>query len=311
MAYVNGTTHYNLPQTVGTDKRDWADTNQAFADVDAALYGAVDDVAQAQTAISELQTRMSTAEENISDNTADIAGLDTRLTTAEGAITSQQSQITDLRQDTEDMICAFNEASATSTHKYEVDDYFIYNDVLYRATQTIEIDDTIVPDTNCTTTNVATELLDVKGDIPDVSGIQEQLDALNAFKPKKYINSDYASTIATRVNAIIAAAGVDPTKSFYVMMMGGSMYLLNTASVGGRIEFVHESGWSESGNYAYRMDTLGTDGNGNGYGTHVLSTLPGNTSGISNRAWDNSTATGTATSASDIIIIEYPHTVSA
>lgn len=159
MAYVNGTTHYNLPQTVGTDKRDWADTNEAFAAVDAALYGAVDDVAQAEIDISDLKSRMTTAEGNIVDNTADIAGLDTRLTTAEGAITSQQSQITDLRQDTEDMICAYNEASATSTHAYAIGDYFIYNDVLYKATQAIAIGDTIVPDTNCATTNVTTELL--------------------------------------------------------------------------------------------------------------------------------------------------------
>lgn len=159
MAYVTGTTHYNLPQTVGTDKRDWADTNQAFADVDAALYGAVDDVAAAATEITALKGRMDTAETNIGQNTSDIAGLDTRLTTAEGAITSQQSQITDTRQDLEDMICAYNEATATSTHAYEIGDYFIYNDVLYRAIQAIAIGDTIVPDTNCTTTNVTTELL--------------------------------------------------------------------------------------------------------------------------------------------------------
>ena len=182
MAYVNGTTHYNLPQTVGTDKRDWADTNQAFADVDAALFGAVDDVAQAQSEIDALTGRMNTAEENIADNTADIAGLDTRLTTAEGAITSQQSQITDLRQDTEDMICAFNEPSATSTHAYAIGDYFIYNDVLYRAIQAIAIGDTIVPDTNCTTTNVTTEIQaieDLSGDVTqlqtDVAAAQQDI----------------------------------------------------------------------------------------------------------------------------------------
>lgn len=189
MAYVNGTTHYNLPQTVGTDKRDWADTNQAFSDIDAALYGAVDDVAQAQTEIDALTGRMNTAEENIADNTADIAGLDTRLTTAEGAITSQQSQITDLRQDTEDMICAYNEASATSTHDYAVGDYFIYNDVLYRAIQVITIGDTIVPDTNCTTTNVSSELLSIKSDIPSTDN----------FVTKNVINSyTEDSMIATR-----------------------------------------------------------------------------------------------------------------
>lgn len=159
MSYTNGTTHYNLPLTTGSDKRDWSDTNQAFADVDAALYGAVQDTAQAELDIDALETRMDTAEQNISTNTGNIAGLDSRLTTAEGAITSQSAQITDTRQDLEDMICAFNEASATSTHAYTVGDYFIYNDVLYRAIQAIAIGDTIVPDTNCTTTNVTTEIL--------------------------------------------------------------------------------------------------------------------------------------------------------
>jgi len=201
MAYVNGTTHYNLPQTVGTDKRDWADTNQAFADVDAALYGAVDDVAQAQTEIDALTGRMNTAEENISDNTADITGLDTRLTTAEGAITSQQSQITDLRQDTEDMICAFNEPSATSTHAYAIGDYFIYNDVLYKATQAIAIGDTIVPDTNCSTTNVTTELLttvDLSDEVTqlqtDVGSLQTDVGDLQTALNNYYILDSYDVT---------------------------------------------------------------------------------------------------------------------
>lgn len=159
MSYTNGTTHYNLPLTTGADKRDWSDTNQSFSDVDAALYGAVQDTAQAALDIDALETRMDTAEQNISTNTGNIAGLDTRVTTVEGAVTSLSGQVTDTRQDLEDMICAYNEASATSTHAYAIGDYFIYNDVLYRATQAIAIGDTIVPDTNCATTNVTTELL--------------------------------------------------------------------------------------------------------------------------------------------------------
>lgn len=169
MAYVNGTTHYNLPQTVGTDKRDWADTNQAFADIDAALYSATEDVADAQTEINGLKERMTTAEGNITTNANDISALDGRLTTAEGTITQHTAQIADVRQDVEDMICAYNEASATSTHAYAVGDYFIYNDVLYRATTSIGVGDTIVPDTNCTTTNVASELLKLRGEIVSIN----------------------------------------------------------------------------------------------------------------------------------------------
>lgn len=164
MSYANGTTHYNLPLTTGSDKRDWADTNQAFTDVDAALYGAVQDTVQAEQDIDALETRMDTAEQNIATNSGDISGLDTRLTTAESAITSMSGQITDTRQDLEDMICAYNEATATSTHAYDVGDYFIYNDVLYKVTAPIGIGDTIVPDTNCSTTNVTVELQNKSSD---------------------------------------------------------------------------------------------------------------------------------------------------
>jgi len=203
MSYTNGTTHYNLPLTTGADKRDWSDTNQAFSDVDSALYGAVQDTAQAELDIDALETRMDTAEQNISTNTGNIAGLDTRLTTAEGAITSMSGQITDTRQDLEDMICAYNEASATSTHAYAIGDYFIYNDVLYKATQAIAIGDTIVPDTNCATTNVTTELLateDLSGDVQqlqsdvgqlqtDVGQLQTDIGAIKSWKVKNSITA--------------------------------------------------------------------------------------------------------------------------
>lgn len=162
MSYANGTTHYNLPQTTGTDKRDWSDTNQAFQDIDAALYQATQDTAQAALDIDALEVRMDTAEQNIATNAGDISALDGRVTTVEGTVTQHTTQIGDVRTDLEDMICAYNEASATSTHAYDplTNKYFIYNDVLYRATASIAVGDTIVPDTNCTTTNVTAEISD-------------------------------------------------------------------------------------------------------------------------------------------------------
>ena len=71
MSYQTGTTHFNLPQTTASDKRDWSDTNQAFADVDAALYQAGQD---ATTAIGAAQTAQTTA--------------DSAATTAQGAVTT-------------------------------------------------------------------------------------------------------------------------------------------------------------------------------------------------------------------------------
>lgn len=198
MSYVNGTTHYNLPQTVGTDKRDWADTNEAFASLDAAVYSAVEDVADAQTEINGLKDRMTTAEGNITTNTNDISALDGRLTTAEGTITQHTTQIADVRQDVEDMICAYNEASATSTHAYAIGDYFIYNDVLYRAIQVIAIGDTIVPDTNCTTTNVTTEL--------DRSRV----------KTIASVTTDGVMSYQTLFESLMAGVVVDPALKYYL-----------------------------------------------------------------------------------------------
>ena len=158
MSYANGTTNYNLPQTVGTDKRDWSDTNQAFHDVDEALKAASDGAAQAAEDITSLTTRIGTAEDDILALKGEDISLDGRLDTAEGAISTLQLQVPDVRSDLEDMITAFNEASATSTHAYSEGDYFIYNDVLYKATTSIGIGDTIVPNTNCSATNVMTEI---------------------------------------------------------------------------------------------------------------------------------------------------------
>lgn len=158
MSYANGTTNYNLPQTVGTDKRDWSDTNQAFYDVDAALKAASDGASQAAEDITALTLRVGTAEDDIVNLKAEDVSLDGRLDIAEGAISTLQLQVPDVRSDLEDMITAFNEATATSTHAYSEGDYFIYNDVLYKATTSIGVGDTIVPNINCSATNVMTEI---------------------------------------------------------------------------------------------------------------------------------------------------------
>ena len=55
MSFRVGTPNYGLPQTEGTDKRDWADTNQAFLLIDTAIKNAVDASASAGSAASTAQ----------------------------------------------------------------------------------------------------------------------------------------------------------------------------------------------------------------------------------------------------------------
>ena len=167
MSYANGTEHYNLPQTVGTDKRDWFDTNSAFAAIDAALYAAATGQAADAEAISTINGQITTIQGDITSLQGTVGGHTTQIGALQTSVSGLINTVADVRQDAEDMISAYNEGAAeTSTHAYDIGDYFIYNDVLYKATAAIAIGDTIVPNTNCQATNVTTEIKAVEASIP-------------------------------------------------------------------------------------------------------------------------------------------------
>ena len=197
MSYANGTTHYNLPQTVGTDKRDWSDTNQAFSDIDAAIYSAASDATSASSNFTTLDSQINGA-----------GGIDSRLTTAEhdidnceGDISTLQSTvsghtaaISDVRSDLQDAIVAYNEPTATSTHAYAEGDYFFYNDILYKASAAIAIGDTIVPNTNCVATNVITE---VAANTTEIDSVKSALPSVVAT-----VTADGVKTFRELLNTI-------------------------------------------------------------------------------------------------------------
>jgi hypothetical protein len=169
MSYANGTQFYNLPQTVGTDKRDWFDANAAFAAVDAALHAAATGQAADAEAIAAINTSLAADEANIASLQTASTTHSSEISGLQATVASQGTAISDVRQDAEDMISAFNEGAASvSTHAYTIGDYFIYNDVLYKATAAIAIGDTIVPNTNCSATNVTSEIKVINADIDEV-----------------------------------------------------------------------------------------------------------------------------------------------
>lgn len=159
MSYANGTTNYNLPQTVGTDKRDWFDTNKPFEDVDADLHEAVTKARESATDITTLSGRVSDVETAQSTQAQDIVDIKATQETQGTAITGLGNKIDQVEDDALDMICAVDEGTAqVATVAVTTGHYFRYNNVLYMATADIAIGDTIVPNTNCRATNVATEL---------------------------------------------------------------------------------------------------------------------------------------------------------
>lgn len=164
--YTNETTHFGIPLPLGSDLTTPMDYNEAAEAIDTALFEAQGDAATAnENAAAAVETANATSEAlgtlstTVGGHTSQIAALAARMTGAE-------NDITDVRSDLEDMITAYNEPTATSTHAYSAGDYFIYNDVLYKANATIAIGATIVPNTNCEATNVATEVTEVKSALP-------------------------------------------------------------------------------------------------------------------------------------------------
>lgn len=181
MSYSNGTAHYNLPQTVGSDKRDWFDTNEAFRELDSAVASAVAGVEGVSGSVETLTSdvnalgeRVSIAEENIGTLGAGLSTTNEQLASATSALNGLATTVNENKTDIEDMIESNNEPSATSAHSYNIGDYFIFNDTLYKCTVTIHVGDTIVPNVNCSTTDVMSRvkaLEDGGGSTPTASGV--------------------------------------------------------------------------------------------------------------------------------------------
>lgn len=170
MSYQNGTPHYNLPQTVGTDKRDWFDTNEAFTELDSAVYSAnntaqtaSEGLAQTNANVDALEDRVETAEGDIAQLKVDVDTAEENIGTNATAISGLQTHLDDVEQDLSDMITAYEEATATASMSHNVGDYFRYNDTLWITTITIRVGDTIVPNVNCMSTNVMARIKAIEG----------------------------------------------------------------------------------------------------------------------------------------------------
>lgn len=157
MSYAQGTTHYNLPQTVGTDKRDWFDTNQAFRDVDEALWGAKESAEGAASQVTTLGQRVSDVEDDVADVKQDVTALEGDVSGLQSAVTNLGTEVSGVKTDLMDAICAVVESSATASVFHHRGSYFWYNDTLYKATVDINVGAQIVPNVNCNTVTVATE----------------------------------------------------------------------------------------------------------------------------------------------------------
>lgn len=158
MSYTNKTEFYEIPLPIETDLYDPMDYNESMEAVDTVLHGAVQNASTAVSTANSASDAAAAATSGLEALSETVNTEKGKLTALTARVTAAENEIDDVRSDDEDMICAYNEPSATSTHAYAVGDFFIYNNVLYKATDAIAIGDTIVPNTNCAATNVTTEV---------------------------------------------------------------------------------------------------------------------------------------------------------
>lgn len=211
MSSTATTQYYGLTQYIGTDKPDFADNNSAFRNVDADLHQVVQDSQGFTSDIADLTVRVGNLRTDLTNLSGDLDGEKAKITALQNKELSQDTEISRVERNAQDMITAYNEASATSTHAYAVGDYFIYNNVLYQATAAIAVGATIVPDTNCTTTNVTSELIQLNNDLSTKqtkitrSSRINQISAKTTFSTTEIILQIPANHVALiRVNAIYA-----------------------------------------------------------------------------------------------------------
>lgn len=159
MGYTYETTHYGVPLPIGSDKTTPMDYNTSAQEVDTVLFEAKTDSISALQKANQLQQDLSTTNDNVTSVTGRVTTLEGTVTTQGGAILQNTQNIADVRADALDMIEAKDEGTAqVASVAVAIGEYFRYNDVLYIATQTIAVGDTIVPNINCRATNVGTEL---------------------------------------------------------------------------------------------------------------------------------------------------------
>lgn len=84
MSYEHGTPFLNLPQTVGSDHRDWFDTNEAFLDLDTKMKTLWDGSSSIETILTALQESVAT--------------LSTDVTTLSGIVSGHTSTITTINE---------------------------------------------------------------------------------------------------------------------------------------------------------------------------------------------------------------------
>lgn len=140
MSYAQGTTHYNFPQIVGTDRPTFADANEAFRTLDTKLFSLEADS-------TDLDTRLDTAEGNIVQlqNDVQTAQGTANQAKAKADTNAESIQLMDitLSQHSTQIANKLDSVAIADpydpTNTYAIDDIVTYNGQRWRCTTAVTV----------------------------------------------------------------------------------------------------------------------------------------------------------------------------
>lgn len=193
MSYTNKTTHYELPQYIGTDIPSiLTDLNDSYQAIDEAIYAVASKQSTDEAQVTALAQQVSTQGVEIAQNTTNLANeitarqnadsaLDTRLGTAENNVTALQSSVSSL-------------GTRMTTAEGKI------------GTGTLDtVAQTLIGAVN-----------EVNGKIPSGSSIEVQSATLTAGQTSKTLTfTDQTIGATTLISAFSSVFGVNPTNITY------------------------------------------------------------------------------------------------
>lgn len=238
MGYSAETTHEGFPLPTGSDLTTPMDYNESLQKADTDIFNAL---TNSDTALQKAIG----VETGLTDTNTEVTSVKGRVTTLEQtsqtqgtAITNLGNKVDDVKADALDMICAVDEGTAQiATVPVSEGDYFRYNDVLYMADDDIAIGDTIVPNTNCHATNVATELQNAGGGGSTVdsvarAGVQTNANAIGTLSE---LDTTDKSSLVAAINEVLSQIGgvrMRMVKSGNVTVQGQTNATVDLSSLG-------------------------------------------------------------------------------
>ena len=193
MSYAQGTTHYNFPQIVGTDRPTFADANVAFRTLDTKLYAL-------EGSATEVDGRLDTAEGNIvqlqsdvqtAQGTADLAKSTADTAVEQIGITNANvSQLTTRVGNKFDSVGIADPYDTAAT--YSVGNVVTYNGQRYRCTTAVTVAEPFDV-TKWTGEDVETVLNEIKSDL---DGVKTELSSIGNYQSLAD-GSETAGTVKT------------------------------------------------------------------------------------------------------------------